>query len=67
MKSLGVDSPAMLTAGVGEQFQHIIQHLIQRQSQAAAVVITMDTGMDTSLRDRLVRMLIPSYQPCRRV
>lgn len=67
MKSLGVDSPAMLTAGVGEQFQHIIQHLIQRQSQAAAVVITMDTGMDTSLRDRLVRMLIPSYQTCRRV
>ena len=30
------------------------------QSQAAAAVVTMDTEMDMSLRDRLVRMRIPN-------
>ena len=29
------------------------------QSQAEAAVVTMDTDMDTSLRDRLVRRRIP--------
>ena len=42
----------MLTAGVSKRFQLI-------QSQAAAAVVTMDTDMDTSLRDRLVRTHVP--------
>ena len=50
----------MLTDGVGKRFQHIIQHLIQHQCQAADAVVTMDADMDTSLRDRLVRTLIPN-------
>ena len=44
------------------------QHLIQQsfheragiQSQAEAAVVTTDTDMDTSLRDRLVRTCIPN-------
>ena len=48
----------MLTDRVGKQFQHIQQPGIQ--SQAAAVVVTMDTDMDTSLGDRLVSTLIPN-------
>ena len=50
----------MLTDGVAKRFQHIIQQKVQHQSKAAAVVITMETDMATSLRDRLVRTLIPS-------
>ena len=46
----------MLTDGVGKPFQRIFQH----QSQAAAVDVTMDTDMDTSLRDRLVRRRKPN-------
>ena len=41
----------MLTGGVGN---------LGIQTQAAVVVVTKDTDMDTSLRDRLVRMLIPN-------
>ena len=42
---------------------HHQQQLHERpgiQSQAAAAVATMDTDMDTSLRDRLVRRRIPN-------
>ena len=55
----------MLTAAVGKRFEHIItQHLMQQilciHFQAAAAIVAMDTDMDTSLRDRLVRKRIPN-------
>ena len=53
----------MLTAGVGKRFQHIFSSnkLHERpgiQSQATAAVFAMDTDMDTSWKDRLVRTRI---------
>ena len=50
----------MLTDGVGKRLQNIIQHLIQNQSHSEAVVVTMDTDMDRSLREQLVRTLMPN-------
>ena len=51
-----------MTAGMGKRF-NTFNKCDERpcvQSQAAAAVVTMDTDMDTSLRDRLVRTRIPN-------
>ena len=37
----------MLTDEVGKRCQYFIQHLIQHESQAAAVIVTMDTSLRT--------------------
>ena len=57
----------MLTVGVSKRFQHTStfdstnrHERPSIQSQAAAVVDTMDMDMDTSLRDRLVCTGVPN-------
>ena len=53
-----------MTAGLSKRFQRIINIKLHErpciQSQAVAEVVTMDTDMNTSLRDRLVRTRIPN-------
>ena len=54
----------MLTSGVGNSSSTFDSSKLHErpgiQSQAAAAVVTIDTDMDTSLRERLVRTRIPS-------
>ena len=53
----------MLTSGEGNRFYNIDTKLHGRpgiQSQAAAAIVTMDTDTNTSLKDKLVRTLIPN-------
>ena len=64
----------MLTGGVGKWFQHIINIWFNKASREARYsvpgrsrdcyhgygIVTMDTDMDTSLRDRLLSTLMPN-------